>query len=371
MKKILMLNYEYPPLGGGASRVTESILYQLKNNKNLEIDLVTSSTDMFRIEDFSNHIKIHFLDINKKGKNQFYQSNKELLVYSFKAYKYIKKIIKQKQFDFIHAFFGIPCGYIAMKLKLPYIISLQGSDVPFYNKRFRMLDILFFRRLSKKIWKKSFCVTSNSKGLKELALKTLPDFDIKLIYNGVNIDKFIQKKYQKNYKIIKLISTGRLIKRKGYDYLIKALHGLKEFKLILIGAGNIQDELEQLANDLNVDVEFKGMINHTEIINYLQESDIFILPSLNEGMSISLLEAISCGLPCIVTDVGGSGELVIDNGFVVEKGSVEQLRDALIKYKNNKKLIEIHGKKSREIAKKMSWENIIKEYLDLYNKIKT
>ncbi len=343
----------------------------MKKNKDLGIDLVTSSTGDFKIEEMSDRIRIHYLDVNKKGENLLYQSNKDLLTYSWKAYWYIKKLSKQKQFDFIHAFFGIPCGYIAMKLNLPYIISLQGSDVPFYNKRFKLLDKLIFKRLSGKIWKKSFCVTSNSEGLKDLALKSVPDFDIKLIYNGVDLAEFKQKKYRKNHKLITLVSTGRLIKRKGYDLLIRALEGLNDFKLILIGSGNIQDELEELVKNHKVNVEFKGMIDHSQIIDYLQNSDIFVLPSLNEGMSISLLEAISCGLPAIVTDVGGSKELVKNNinGFMIEKGSVEQLRSALLKYKKNKKLIEIHGKKSRAIAKKMDWGSIIKEYLDLYKKL--
>lgn len=365
--KILMLNYEYPPLGGGAALVSYYILKELAKYNDIEVDLVTSSVDKERVEKINDRVTVYFLDIGKKNKNIHFQTIRDLLSYSTKAYAFCKRLIKEKRYDFCHAFFTVPCGYIASKLKLPFVVSLQGSDVPFYNKRFFLLDTLFFKKLSKKIWGKAHCVTSNSEGLTDLAHRIFPELDIKLIYNGVDLNEFEQKEYKLKDKIT-LISTGRLIKRKGYDYLIRALQGLDDFKLILIGTGNIKEELEALAKDLNVDVEFKGALPHSSIKEELTKADVFVLPSLNEGMSISLLEAISTGLPAIVTDVGGSKELVKDNGIVVEKGSVEKIKEALLVYQKDRSLIEKHGKLSRKIAEKMSWSEIVKLYIDIYKK---
>jgi len=203
-KNILMLNYEFPPLGGGAANATFFLLKQFSNRENLKIDLITSSIASEKVENFSKNINIHYLDIGKKG-NLHYQSQKDLLKYSFKAYKYAKKLIKKQKYDLCHAFFGIPSGFIAMKLKrkfnLPYIVSLRGSDVPFYNKRFHLLDKLIFKRLSKKIWRKSTTTIANSKGLKTLALDTNPKQDIKVIYNGVDTAKFKTQKKVKNNKL--------------------------------------------------------------------------------------------------------------------------------------------------------------------------
>lgn len=366
--RILMLNYEYPPLGGGAALVTYYLLKEFSKYENLEIDLVSSSIDKEKIIEFSDKIKVHLLNIGKKNKNIHFQTIKDLLSYSFKAYKYCNSLIKKKKFDFCHAFFTVPCGYIALKLKLPFILSLQGSDVPFYNKRFFLLDLLFFKNLSKKIWKNASFITSNSEGLTNLAKKIKNDIDIKLIYNGVDIDEFKQKEYKENNKIT-LISTGRLIERKGYHFLIKAMNGLEDFRLILIGTGNMEDELRKLAKELNVDVEFKGALPHEKIKEELRKADIFVLPSLNEGMSISLLEAVATGLPVIVTDVGGTKELVQQNGIVIEKGNIEKLREALLVYKNNKSLIEKHGKLSRKVAEKMSWTEIAKQYIKIYEEV--
>lgn len=362
-----MLNYEFPPLGGGAANATYHLLKEFSKTKEIEIDLVTSSTNEFKIEQFSTNIKIHYLDIGKKD-NLHYQSNKDLLKYSYESYKYSKKLLKKKPFDLCHAFFGIPCGYIAMKLKIPYIVSLRGSDVPFYNKRFEKLDKLVFKKLSKKIWKNSVATVTNSSGLEELALESSPKQKIEIIYNGVNTEKFKPLKKEKTNKKTVLISTGRLIERKGYQYLIPALKGLNDFELQLIGDGNLTNELKKMAKKNKVNVEFLGKKEHKDVINYLQKADIFILPSKNEGMSNSTLEAMACGLPIITTDTGGSKELIKNNGFIIEKESAESIKQTLKKYEQNKTLIKKHGKNSREIAQKMSWENMAKKYLELYKK---
>ncbi len=367
--KILVLNYEFPPLGGGTGNATYYLLKEFSKFKDLEIDLVTSSACKFRIEKFSDNITIHFLDIDKK-ENLHYQSNKNLLKYSWKAYKYSKKLKKQKKFDLIHAFFGIPCGFIAMKLRVPYIVSLRGSDVPFYNKRFYWLDKLIFKRLSRVVWKKAKAVIANSQDLKNLALQTSPKEKISIIYNSVDIQKFkpIPDKQAKN-KIIKIISTGRLIKRKGYEYLIEAVAEMNNIQVELIGDGNLKEELEKLAKEKEANISFLGKKKHNELVLYLQKADIFCLPSLNEGMSNSLLEAMACGLPIITTDTGGARELIKDNGFIVGKGSSPEIKRAIKNYLDNPELLKQHGQKSREIAEKMSWDNVALEYKETYKSL--
>jgi len=360
-KRILLLNYEFPPLGGGAGNATYYLLKEFSKKQNIEIDLVTSSIEQFRIKKFSKNITIHFLDIGKKN-NLHHQSIKDLIVYSWKAYKYCQELIKNKNFDLCHAFFGIPCGYLAMKFKkkhsLPYIVSLRGSDVPFYNKRFYYLDKLIFKKLSKKIWQESKCVISNSEDLKKLALNNNPQQKIEIINNGVDTNKFVPSKKNINKKL-SLISTGRLIERKGYQYLIPAIKDL-DVKLQLIGDGSLKSKLKEMAR--GIEVEFLGQQEQSKLIKYLQDADIFILPSLNEGMSNSLLEAMACGLPIITTNTGDSKKLIDGNGFLVKKENSESLKETIVSYLGNKELIVKHGKKSREIAKTMSWQKASEKY---------
>jgi L-malate glycosyltransferase len=367
-----MLNYEFPPLGGGAGNANYYLLKEFTKDKRIKIDLVTSSISEFKKEKFSNNINIYYLNIGKNKNKIHYQTNKDLLLYSFKAYFFARRLIKKNNYSLIHAWFGIPCGFIAMLLGKPYIIALRGSDVPFYNQRFKILDKLFFKNLSKVIWRKAKIVVANSEGLKELAQKTAPSQKIEVIYNGIDTKEFKPAKNKKRSKTLRIICVARLIKRKGIDCLLKALGTLKDknFILTIIGDGKEKENLKELSKNLNIDkqVKFLGPIPHRKILKYYQESDLFVLASLNEGMSNTILESMACGLPIITTNTAGAKELIKNNGFIVKKQSTNQIKKAILEYLNNKNLIKKHRQNSRKLAEKMSWDNVEKEYLKKYEK---
>lgn len=369
-KRILFLNYEFPPLGGGAGNATYYLLKEFSKYEDLEVDLITSSTDKYKKEEFAKNINIFYLDVGKKG-NIHFQSNKDLLRYSYKASKFIKKLRREKKYDLVHAFFGIPCGYLAMKTKLPYIVSLRGSDVPFYNKRFYFLDKLLFKRLSKKIWGKSKKVIANSDGLRKLANSSSPNQGIDLIYNGVDINEFFPSNNINEFFTI--ISTSRLINRKGISYLLEAFiefnRKYNKTKLILVGSGDLEEELKsriQLAG-ISSAVDFIGAINHDELPNYYKQADVFVLPSLNEGMSNSLLEAMSSGLAIVATNTGGTAELVDqNNGIIIKKGNQSDIINALEKMYLDKKLLHDYGANSRRKVETMSWQVAASRYNKIY-----
>ena len=134
--KVLMLNYEYPPLGGGGSNACKYILKEFAK-KDLTVDLVTSSpSGTFETEKIGDTVNIYKLPVNKKSVH--YWTQREIMTYSLRAHKFIKELLKENDYDLCHAFFGIPCGAIAYQFrkKMPYIVSLRGSDVPGFNKRF-------------------------------------------------------------------------------------------------------------------------------------------------------------------------------------------------------------------------------------------
>lgn len=365
-----MLNYEFPPLGGGGGNATFYILKEFAQYKDLQIDLITSSVNKYREEQFSDDIRIYYLDIGKKG-SLHYQTNRDLLSYACKSYFFYKGLLKENTHHLCHTFFGIPCGFIASKLNIPYIVSLRGSDVPFYNPRFYWLDKLFFRHLSKKIWRNSLAVIANSKGLKGLALKNLPDQKIDVICNGVDTNQF-RPNFTKS-DTLRMLCVSRLIKRKGIVYLIKAIAELRQnnVNLVIVGQGTQEEKLKRLVSALDVSskVEFKNYIAHDSINEIYHNSDVFILPSLSEGMNNAALEAMACGLPVVLTDTGGSAELVNGNGFIIGKKDHLSIARALQKFLQDRELIGQMGKRSREIAESMSWRNIAEGYYRLYNDV--
>ncbi|MBN2087485.1 glycosyltransferase family 4 protein [Candidatus Peregrinibacteria bacterium] len=368
MKKVLLLNYEFPPLGGGAANATYFLLKEFSKKKDIEIDLITSSTGEYKEEKFADNIKIYYLDIGKNEKMHS-QSIKDLLLYSWKAYRHAKKLMKLKSYNIVHAFFGIPCGYIAMKLGLPYIVSLRGSDVPFFNERYTLLDRLIFKRLSGKIWKKAKAVIANSEELKALALKSHPNQKIDIIHNGVDVDTFQNVPSSKRDKFT-ILCVSRLTSRKGISFLIKAfakLNSTNDCVLTIVGGGNREIELKNLAKDLGVDksIEFLGAVSKEEIPKSYRSSDVFVLPSLYEGMSNSCLEAMASGIPVVTTDTGGMKEL-LDNDMIIRKQDSESIFEVLNKLKNSPELCQQIGQSNLKTAEQMKWSVVAEKYLKLY-----
>ncbi|HAI74488.1 MAG TPA: hypothetical protein DCS28_00420 [Candidatus Moranbacteria bacterium] len=385
--KVLFFNYEYPPLGGGAANATAYILREFSKLADSEVDLITSSADdKYHLEPIGGNIKIHKLPIGKNEKNLHFQSQKDLLVYSWRAYFFARKMIKSarkenRPYNLTHSFFTVPCGFLSMLCKfqfnLPYIVSLRGSDVPGYSDRFVFLYKLIMP-LIKFIWYNADQVISNSEGLKELAEKTKTKKKIGVIYNGIDIDHF--RPEAKNISRDKFIITpgaSRVTDRKGLNYLIEAVAVLSEkypqVYLKIMGDGNAREKLEQFVKslDLNERIEFIGRVPREKTLNFYQEASVFVLPSLNEGMSNAMLEALAVGLPIISTNTGGASELVSDgqNGFIIKFKDSQDIAEKIEKLILDEDLRKKMSVASRELAEKMSWKTVAEKYFEEYEKI--
>ncbi|GAI46263.1 unnamed protein product, partial [marine sediment metagenome] len=148
----------------------------------------------------------------------------------------------------------------------------------------------------------------------------------KLFYipNGVDINKFKPKKSamkQFNNEAMNILSVARLEKQKNLDSLIKAVALLKskdKISLLFIGSGSLRVQLIKLAKDLRVNLKIIDRVSHDRIVKYYQRADIFCLLSFLEGQPKALLEAMACGLSCLIGKYVGSEEFkkeVLITGF--------------------------------------------------------
>lgn len=380
--KILFFNYEYPPLGGGAANATFCILKEFSKIKGLEVDLITSSVDNgHSMEKIGENITIYKVPIGKNSNNLHFQSQKDLIVYAWKAFFFANKLFKENKYDLTHSFFSVPCGAISLWFNLtkgiPYIISLRGSDVPGYSERFKFVYAVL-KPLIKFIWKKSGAVVSNSRGLKDLALKTSQNQKIDIIFNGIDLDDFCpNESLRAKDKFIITIGATRITARKGTNYLIESLSDLvpryPNLLLRILGDGDEKNNLMELTKKLKLEkfVQFLGRVPREETAPYYQEASLFVLPSLNEGMSNAMLEALASGLPILATETGGTEELVENgiNGFVIKMKNPKDLAEKIELILKNEELRIKMGLASRKKAQEMSWENIAKEYHALYEKV--
>lgn len=376
--RVLMLNYEYPPLGGGAATACAHLLKEYSRHfPGIQVDLVTSALGAGRVESPAPGITLHFLDIGKRDRPHF-QSNRDLLAYTFRAGRYLRRLLARNRYDLCHAFFGIPCGFVARRTGLPYLVSLRGSDVPFYNPRFYWPDRLLFRRLSRGIWREAAAVVANSAGLRRLALETAPDQPIEVIPNGIDTGTFHpgDAPGREGGAALRVLSVGRLIPRKRMDTLIRAAALLPpgSVELTIAGDGPERGALERLVAELGLRdrVRLTGRLEHDRLPALYREHDLFAMVSLNEGMSNTVLEALASGLPVVLSDTGGTAELLEhgENGLLLEqRADAESVAAALRVYTERPDLLAEHGRRSRLRAEAMSWTATAAAYAGLYRRI--
>ena len=377
--KVLFFNYEYPPLGGGAANATFCILKEFSEMADLEVDLITSSVNNeYATEKIGDNITIYKVPIGKNSKNLHFQSQKDLVVYAWKAFLLANKLLKKNKYDLTHSFFSVPCGALSLWFKLtkkiPYVVSLRGSDVPGYSERFKFIYTIL-KPLIKFIWKKSDAVVSNSQGLRDLALETSQHQAVDIIYNGIDLDDFCPKESMRpRDKFIITIGATRITARKGTNYLIQALSLLTSkypnLLLRILGDGDEKSNLIELTKQLKLEnfVQFLGRIPREETAPYYQEASLFVLPSLNEGMSNAMLEALASGLPILATETGGTEELVENgvNGFIIKMKDPKDLAQKIELILKDDDLRVQMGIASRKKAQEMSWGNVANKYYALY-----
>ena len=373
--KILMLNYEFPPIGGGAANAHRCLLKQYAGNSDLKVDVLTSAPKPgFFKENVADNVTIYKVGLHKKELH-FWRKT-EVIEWLFKAKFHYRKLLRENDYDLAHAFFGFPTGWLCYRTanKLPYIISLRGSDVPGEHARLK-LDYKILAPVFGAIWKKAAALVAPSEGLKNRALKFLPSAQIDIIPNGVELDRFSPAETAQKAEILRLLTVGRLSVTKRVEILIDAVEIIHragcEVRFTIVGGGQMQQKLKQIALNKNIAniIEFTGRIDADDMPQVYRKNDIFISASYAEGMSNAMLEAMASGLPIITTHCEGTEELIADNGIVVEHPNPEEIAGAVRKIADDRQLYKKMAVAARTQAQKFTPNKVASQYIELYHKI--
>lgn len=156
---------------------------------------------------------------------------------------------------------------------------------------------------------------------------------------------------------LEAVYVGNVTEMKGIYYLLEALRSISNdlVHLTVIGA---YDNSAHIFDKYIGQVTFTGRIQHDEVKNMLCASDVFVFASLGEGLSLSVLEALACGLPCIVTEHSGANDAIEDykNGFVIPIQNIKAIQDSLLWFVNNRERIPEMKQRAIETAGKYTWE---------------
>jgi glycosyltransferase involved in cell wall biosynthesis len=372
-----MLNHEYPPIGGGGGYAGRNILRQFAGRSDIELDVVVSRPQRPTVtEKLADNITLYRVGVQKKAL-QFWTRG-EMIQWMAEAYRIHKKLLRENHYDLAHAFFGFPTAALTWRTasKLPYIVSLRGSDVPGVNVRFS-LDYKLLAPVFRRIWRNASALYACSEGLRQRAQKFMPEAEIHVIPNGVELDRFRPVGNRQKIEGLKLLTVGRLSVSKRIEMLVSAVELIrKQFPvatLKIAGGGGLENRLRQFIKDKGMEdcVTVLGIIPAEEMPELYRESDIFISASVQEGMSNAMLEAMASGIPIITTRCEGVQELIADNGIVVEEADAESIADAVKSLARDERAYNAMCVAARKQAENFSWQRVAEEYLKHYQNIKS
>lgn len=291
----------------------------------------------------------------------------------------VERIYRNFRFDLIHSHMALPDGFAGILVKNKYnsklIITIHGMDLMITVNR---------SEKNKKCLEFSFnqadkIITVSNK-LRNLGINNfgLPEKVI-TINNGIYPPKtFDQKLKIRSNNKIKILSVSYLIERKGIEYNLRAVSKLiKKYPEIIysvIGEGLEKTNLMKLAVELGLDnhVNFIGKVSDSELLDYMSETDIFSLPSWNEGFGVVYIEAMAHGKPVIGCEGEGIEDVVINGktGLLVEPKNVESLvkaLDFLIQHPEEGQAIGKNGKDL--VIQNLTWAKNVQKTIGIYREV--
>ncbi|WP_455199858.1 glycosyltransferase family 4 protein [Kaarinaea lacus] len=303
----------------------------------------------------------------------------KLLVPVFLLCMFLRCVREIPRVDIIHANWsvnGFICALANMVARRPLILTLRGTDI---SKSESSKVYNFILRFAMRF---SQLITVVSDAMHQQLISQYHEMDRKITFvpNGVEHEllNIPARKIRSNQDCFQVLVIANLIKLKNVPVIIKAianLDGRLKIKLTVIGDGPEKGALQKLSRELGVAryVEFTGLVDPENIVNYLQQSDSLVLTSSSEGKPNVVLEAFAAGLPVIASDIDGVKEMIgnNENGLLYESGSDKMLTAKLLELFRNESLYRTYSENGRKyiLQNKLLWGDTGHRYATLYNSL--
>lgn len=277
-----------------------------------------------------------------------------------------------KTVDIVHAHWIIPQGIMQAGIKgTPYIVTGHGGDVT-------SLNVPIIKNMKKKCLSRAKATVGVSGYICEKMKEIYEDAEPTMISMGCDLSKFspdnkrdgVFDKKEKN-----ILFVGRLAEKKGVTYLIEAMKKV-DGKLFIVGKGPLEESLKEQAKEQGDKIVFLGPKSHEELPELLASADLFVAPSVvakdgdQEGLPVSIMEAMASGIPVVSGISGGTKDIVIDgiNGFFLDATNVEQLADRVNTILKDKELSDRMREEAYKTAENYSYKSIAKKHYELIQK---
>ncbi len=376
MSHILLINYEYPPIGAGAANATFHMANALLELGHIPV-VVTTAYD--GNPGTLNESGVTVCRIPSRRKHPNKSNLWEMASFMWSLTFNLRRIVHAHHPEGAIIFFSFPCGPIGLVLRrffdIPYLVSLRGGDVPGTEPRLAWLYWLL-TPLRRWVFRQSDAVIANSTGLADLSRRADP-YPVKVIPNGVDTDFWSPGDEKSDTGQFNILFVGRFHPQKNLHYLLDEfaifLKQMPDAQLTLVGDGPDADSLKAHARGKGIDdmVHWRNWSNKQELREYYRSADCLVNPSHYEGMPNVLLEAMACGTRVIASDIPGNNEVIEDGvtGWLYQPADAHGLQTTLLRLLNTDTSgITEHAR--RTMTRDYSWRNVGSQYLNSFSTIK-
>jgi len=364
----MVLSYFYPFRGGAENQAL--LLSDKLRHKGVDVMVLTRSFDHLPVFETIRSIPV-FRAIKTVNMRTLFGAR-----YFFSCIFFM--IAKRKHYDIFHChilqgFHSAAAVIVGRLFKKKSIIKVASTGVTSDFKQLR--QVLAGKYILRLLRKTDRLIATSGQSAAEARQEGFSDEQIRIIPNGVDTLRF-KPLDQYVYSRSRIVCVSRLIKGKGIDVLIDAFARLYHEnicrRLEVVGSGPEQARLVEKAAGFEcaADIVFHGETAHVE--DFFDNSCIFVQPSLSEGMSNVILEAMACGLPVVATRTGAAADIIQDslNGMLVDAGSVEQICDAVTKIGSDEAYAQSLGSNARKtVEDSFSIESTVRRYRELYREL--
>jgi L-malate glycosyltransferase len=365
--RILLLNHEFPPLGGGGGQAAQEIAMELARRGH-EITVLTSHMKGLPRQQVTEGIRI--LRLPSLRRHAYRAGFLCMAAYILTAVWAGLPIIRRWRSEVIHVHFAVPAGAAAWCLShlsgVPYLLTAHLGDIPggVPEKTSRWFGWVFPFTIP--IWRRASRIITVSEFSAALVRKSY-SLDPLVIPNGIDLRALPEREYQVHHPP-GVIFAGRFVPQKNLLALVEALAQLTDlpWACTLLGDGPEHDAVKQAIASHHMEKRFAlpGWVTNETVLSVMAENDVLCMPSLSEGLSVAGVEALAMGLAILTTRVGGSADLVEPglNGYIMDPGDTRAIANALRHLLSDPEVLKKARLASRERASRFDIRNVVDEY---------
>jgi len=375
-RKLAIITHEYHPVLSGGTIFTEKLAGEL-SKIGWEVDILTARVGDGHpaLEEGAGFRVRRFRTARSSTADS---SLREHLSYFLLGLPQMTAFARSRGYDLLFPVFAIPSGLMALGmarvLQVPTVVFVDAADTPGVESAMRSY-VRHMTRLFRFITRRSDGVVI-CEGLEDLALPHIRNPRVTAIPNGTVIPETVARPGQ-NGPRLEMLSIGRLVLRKGFDEIIRALSLVKkrrsDFHLRIVGYGKKEDEIRRVLEEHGIhdNVSMLGRVEYEELAAYYLSSDCYLFYGDREGSSLAMIEAVSYGLPLIASDHPGNRAYIKhgESGLLVEHRNPEKLSRAVLDLLEHRDRLPAMGRASRAIAESYSWSNVARRYDEFFRSV--